>query len=50
MSGGNFDYAQHKIRDIYEEIQNEINKSGKLNQKMNLDIIRMIGLINIQKN
>lgn len=33
MSGGNFDYAQHKIRDIYEEIENEINKSGKLKPK-----------------
>ena len=26
MSGGNFDYAQHKIRDIYEEIENEIKR------------------------
>lgn len=33
MSGGAFDYSQHKIRDIYEEIENEINKSGKLRPK-----------------
>ena len=33
MSGGAFDYNQHKIRDIYEEIENEINKMGTLKPK-----------------
>ena len=29
MSGGAFDYKQHHIRDIYEEIQSELSKQGK---------------------
>jgi len=30
MSGGTFDYKQHHIRDIYETIQNDIDRNGKL--------------------
>lgn len=33
MSGGAFNYVQHKIRDIYEDIENEINKMGTLKSK-----------------
>lgn len=30
MSGGHFDYAQHRIGDIANSIQEEIDRSGKL--------------------
>jgi hypothetical protein len=36
MSGGAFDYKQHHIRDIYETIQNDIDKNGKLKTKEEL--------------
>jgi len=29
MSGGTFDYSQHRIRDIYETIQSYIDLQGK---------------------
>jgi hypothetical protein len=29
MSGGHFDYNQHKIRDIADEVENLIEKNGK---------------------
>ena len=29
MSGGAFDYNQHRIRDIYEEIETRIRNQGK---------------------
>lgn len=29
MSGGTFDYSQYRIRDIYESIQNILDKQGK---------------------
>lgn len=29
MSGGTFDYAQHNILNIYEDIQSYINNQGK---------------------
>ena len=31
MSGGHFDYAQNRIYDIAESIQDELNKQGKIN-------------------
>jgi hypothetical protein len=37
MSGGTFDYRQHHIRDIYETIQNEIDKNGKLKTKEEIE-------------
>ena len=30
MSGGYFDYNQHRIKDIHESIQEEIDNNGKL--------------------
>ncbi len=36
MSGGTFDYKQHHIRDIYETIQNDIDRNGKLKTKYKL--------------
>jgi hypothetical protein len=36
MSGGTFDYRQHHIRDIYETIQKDIDKNGKLKTKEEL--------------
>ena len=32
MSGGKFDYDQYKIRMIWEEIQNELDKQGQEKQ------------------
>ena len=32
MSGGKFDYDQYKIRTIWEEIQNELDKQGQEKQ------------------
>jgi hypothetical protein len=32
MSGGTFDYYQHRIRDIYETIQSYIDFQGKKNE------------------
>lgn len=32
MSGGKFDYDQYKIRIIWEEIQNELDKQGQEKQ------------------
>ena len=29
MSGGHFDYNQHKIRDIADKVENLIEKNGK---------------------
>lgn len=36
MSGGAFDYNQHKIRDIREHIQQELDKQGKEKSKDDL--------------
>lgn len=36
MSGGRFDYSQYKIREIYEEIQKELNSQGKEKSKEDL--------------
>ena len=36
MSGGAFDYNQHKIRDIHEHIQQELDKQGKEKPKEDL--------------
>lgn len=36
MSGGAFDYNQHKIRDIHESIQQELDKQGKDKSKEDL--------------
>ena len=29
MSGGRFDYIQHRLRDVAEDIEQQINKNGK---------------------
>ena len=31
MSGGKFDYNQYRIRQIWEDIQQELDKQGKEN-------------------
>jgi hypothetical protein len=36
MSGGAFDYSQYKIREIYEEIQKELDKQGRKKSKDDL--------------
>lgn len=36
MSGGTFQYAQYRIKDIYERIQDIINKSGVEKSKEDL--------------
>lgn len=36
MSGGHFEYSQYKIRDIYETIQQELDKQGKEKHKESL--------------
>ena len=36
MSGGAFDYNQHKIRDIHEHIQQELDKQGQEKSKEDL--------------
>jgi hypothetical protein len=36
MSGGAFNYSQYKIREIYEEIQNELDKQGRKKSKDDL--------------
>ena len=36
MSGGAFDYNQHKIRQIWEDIQQELDKQGKEKSKEDL--------------
>jgi hypothetical protein len=36
MSGGAFDYSQYKIREIHEEIQQELDKQGKEKLKQDL--------------
>jgi len=36
MSGGAFDYSQYKIRDIHEQIQQELDRQGKEKQKEDL--------------
>lgn len=36
MSGGRFDYNQHKIIDIQEKIQDELDKQGKEKSKEEL--------------
>ena len=36
MSGGAFDYNQYKIREIHEQIQEELNKQGKERPKEDL--------------
>jgi len=36
MSGGAFDYNQHKIRQIWEDIQQELDKQGKERPKEDL--------------
>jgi hypothetical protein len=36
MSGGSFDYNQHKIRDIYQTIQQELEKQGRKKQDEDL--------------
>ena len=37
MSGGTFDYNQYKIRQIWEDIQQELDKQGKEKSKEDLD-------------
>jgi len=36
MSGGKFNYAQHHIRDIYESIEDELERQGKPRPKKEL--------------
>ena len=36
MSGGAFDYNQYKIREIWEDIQRELDKQGKEKSKEDL--------------
>jgi hypothetical protein len=36
MSGGAFDYNQYKIREIWEDIQQELDKQGKEKSKEDL--------------
>jgi hypothetical protein len=36
MSGGTFDYNQYKIRQIWEDIQQKLDKSGKEKSKEDL--------------
>lgn len=36
MSGGAFDYNQHKIREIWERIQRELDRQGKEKSKEDL--------------
>jgi hemerythrin-like domain-containing protein len=36
MSGGAFDYNQYKIRQIWEDIQQELDKQGKEKSKEDL--------------
>ena len=36
MSGGRFDYNQYRIRQIWEDIQEELDKQGKEKPKEDL--------------